>query len=110
MPANRSPIRMDTIKRRDREDTGDNQARPDEMGSGDAEPTVDSTSFGGTGSISHSSSDRFDPAQELADVDGMETMLPNDGRLGLTNVGNVPADDWAADEGETRTAEEGPDR
>ncbi len=99
-----------TIKRGDREDTGDNEARPDEMGAGDAEPTVDSTALGGSSSISHPSSDRFDPVEELVDTDGMETMLPTDGRLGLTNVGNVPADDWAADTGETRTAEEGPDR
>ena len=101
---------MSTIKRGDREDTGDNEARPDEMGSGDAQPTMDPTGFGGETSISHPSSDRFDPADELADMDGMETMLPTDGRLGLTNVGNVPADDWAADTGETRTAEEEPDR
>ena len=101
---------MDTIKRGDREDTGPNEARPDETGSGNAEPIVDPTSFGATSSIRHSSSDRFDPAAELADADGMETMLPNDGRLGLTNIGNVPPDDWAADTGETRTAEEDADR
>ncbi len=94
----------------DREDTGDNEARPDEMGSGDAQPTVDPTSFGGTSSSRHPSSDRFDPEEELHDVDGMETMLPTDSRLGLTNVGNVPADDWAADTGPTRTAEEEPNR
>jgi hypothetical protein len=93
-------------KRGDRQDTGDNEARPDEMGTRDAQATVDPTSFGGTSSIRHSSSDRFDPVEELRDSDGMETMLPTDGRLGLTNVGNVPADDWAADIGPTRTAEE----
>ncbi|HEX4166940.1 MAG TPA: hypothetical protein VHZ55_15855 [Bryobacteraceae bacterium] len=93
-----------------REDFGDNEARPDELGSGDAEATVDPTSFGGTTSIKHPSSDRFDPKEELRDMDGMETMLPTDGRLGLTDVGDVPADDWAADTGETRTAEEEPDR
>lgn len=98
------------IKRGDREDTGHNEARPDEMGSGDAQPTVDPTSFGGTTSIRHPSSDRFDPEAELEDLDGMETMLPTDGRLGLTDVGDVPADDWAADSGPTRTAEEGDDR
>ncbi len=93
-----------------RDDFGDNEARPDELGSGDAEPTVDSTSFGGTSSIRHPSSDRFDPEEELRDQDGMETMLPTDGRLGLTNIGNVPADDWAADTGDTKTAEEEPNR
>lgn len=88
-----------SIKRGDREDTGDNEAQPDEMGSGDVQPTVDPTSFGGVTSIRHPSSDRFDPQAELQDVDGMETMLPTDGRLGLTDVGDVPADDWAAGHG-----------
>ena len=94
------------IKRGDRLDTGDNQARPDEIGSGDAQATGDPTSFGAVNSFRHPSSDRFDPVAELSDVDGMESMLPDDGRLGLTNVGTVPADDWAADTGPTRTAEE----
>jgi hypothetical protein len=94
------------IKRHDREDTGDNEARPDEMGTGDARATGDPASLGGTSSIRYPSSDRFDPTEELRDVDGMETMLPTDGRLGLTNVGDVPADDWAANTGPTRTAEE----
>ena len=98
------------IQHINREDSEDNEARPDEMGSGDAQATVDPTSFGGTTSIRHSSSDRFDPEEELRDLDGMETMLPTDGRLGLTNVGDVPADDWAADTGPTRTAEEERDR
>ena len=95
-----------SIKRGDREDTGDNEARPDEMGSGDAQPTGDPTSFGGTTSIRHPESDRFYTEDELRDLDGMETMEPTDGRLGLTNIGDVPADDWAADSGPTRNAEE----
>ena len=99
-----------SINRGDREETGDNEARPDEMGSGDAQPTGDPTSFGGTTSIRHPSSDRFDQTEELRDMDGMEVMIPTDGRLGLTDVGDVPADDWAADTGETRTAEEEPNR
>ncbi len=37
-----------SINRGGREDTGDNEARPDEMGSGPAQPTADPTSFGGT--------------------------------------------------------------
>lgn len=93
------------IHRGGRSDTGDDEARPDELGSGDAQPTVDPTSFGGTTSIRHSESDQFDPKEELGDQDGMETMLPTDGRLGLTNVGNKPADDWAADTGPTRSNE-----
>jgi hypothetical protein len=96
------------IHRGDREDTGDNEARPDEMGSGFAQPTVDPTSFGGTTSIRHPTSDRFDIESELGDDDGFEVMEPTDGRLGLTNVGDTPADDWAADTGPTRTPESEP--
>jgi hypothetical protein len=93
------------IHRGDREDTGDDEARPDEMGSGWAVPTVDPTAFGGTSSISHPTSEHFDIEDEIRDNDGMEVMLPTDGRLGLTNIGDTPADDWAADTGETRTPE-----
>jgi hypothetical protein len=91
------------IQRGDREDTGDNQARPDEFGSGPAFPAVDPTSFGGTTSIRHPSSGRFDVEQERRDNDGIEVVEPTDGRLGLTNVNDVPSDDWAADSEETRT-------
>lgn len=98
------------IHRGDRSDTGDDEAQPDEMGSGPAQPTVDPTAFGGTTSIRHPESDRFDPKDELEDYEGMETMLPTDGRLGLTNVGNKPADDWAADTGPTRNNEGEPER
>jgi hypothetical protein len=98
------------IHRGDRSETGDEEAQPDELGSGYAQPTVDPTSLGGTSSISHPESDRFDPKDELLDEDGMETMLPTDGRLGLTNVGKKPADDWAADTGPTRSNEGEPKR
>ena len=94
----------------DPEEIEDNEARPDELGSGPAEPTIDPTAFGGTSSIGHSSSDRFSVEDELTDTDGMEVMMPEDGRLGLTDVGNVPADDWAANTGPTRDAEQEPDR
>lgn len=92
-----------SISRGDREDTGDNEARPDEMGSGPAQATGDPTSFGGTSSIRHSSSSRFSVEEELRDYDGIEVVEANDGRLGLTNVNDVPPDDWAADTGETKT-------
>lgn len=88
-----------SIQRGDRHDTGDNQARPDELGSGPAQPTVDPTSFGGTSSIRHASSARFSVEEELRDYDGIEVVEASDGRLGLTNVNDVPADDWAADTG-----------
>lgn len=90
------------IHRGDREETGDEEARPDELGSGFAQPTVDPTAFGGTSSIRHPTSGHASIEDELRDYDGMEVMEPSDGRLGLTNVNDVPADDWAADTGETK--------
>lgn len=93
------------IHRGDREDTGDNEARPDELGSGPAQPTVDPTAFGGTSSIRHAENARFSVEEELRDYDGMEVVEATDGRLGLTDIGDVPPDDWAADTGETRTPE-----
>lgn len=93
------------LQRGDREDTGGNEARPDELGSGPAQPTVDPTSFGATSSIRHPASSRFSVEEELHDYDGIEVVEPTDGRLGLTNVDHTPADDWAADTGETRVPE-----
>lgn len=87
------------IHRGDREDFGDNEARPDEMGSGPAHPTTDPTSFGGTSSIRHRTTTGFDIDEELRDNDGIEVMEATDGRLGLTDIGDVPPDDWAADTG-----------
>jgi hypothetical protein len=100
-----------SIKRGDRADTGDNQARPDELGSpDDAQLTGDPTSFGANSSIRHADSDTFNFEDELRDNDGFEAMLPEDGRLGLTNIGNKPADDWAADTGPTHSTDEMPER
>lgn len=93
------------IQRGDREDSGDNEARPTETGSGPAEPTVDPTSLGGTSSIRRSPAAPFDAEEEVRENDGMEVVEPTDGRLGLTNIGDVPADDWAADTGPTKTPE-----
>jgi hypothetical protein len=97
-----------SIQRGDRTDTGDNEARPDETGSGPAQPTADPTSFGGASSIRRPSGGRFDVEQERQDSDGIEVVEPTDGRLGLTNIGNEPPDDPIADAGETRTAESEP--
>lgn len=93
------------IQRGDREDTGDNEARPDELGSGPAQPTVDPTAFGGTTSIRHASTSPFSVEEELRDYDGIEVMEANDGRLGLTNFEDAPPEDWAADTGETKAPE-----
>jgi hypothetical protein len=90
-----------SINRGDRDDTGDNEARPTEKGSGPAHSTVDDTGFGAETSISHPTSHGFDLEDERADLDGIEIMEVDDGRLGLTNTKRVPADDWAADTGET---------
>jgi hypothetical protein len=94
-----------SINRGDREDTGDNEARPDEMGSGPAQPTADPTSFGGTSSIRHPSSDPSGRQQEVFEDDSFEIVEATDGRLGLTNIGDKPAEDWAADSGPTATPE-----
>ncbi|HEX4807990.1 MAG TPA: hypothetical protein VH325_03625 [Bryobacteraceae bacterium] len=83
---------------------GDNQARATEKGSGPAMPTVDPTGFGGETSIRHATSEEtFDTNAELHDTDGFEVERADDGRLGLTGTDQVPADDWAADTGETKT-------
>lgn len=83
---------------------GDNEARPTEKGSGPAQPTVDPTSFGGERSIRHAvSEETFDTDAELHDNGGFEVEPVDDGRLGLTDTDRVPADDWAADTGETKT-------
>ncbi len=52
-------------------------------------------------SISHPTSGHFDLESERDNLDGIEIMQADDGRLGLTNTPRVPADDWAADTGET---------
>jgi hypothetical protein len=41
------------------------------------------------------------------DLDDLTVLEADDPTLGLTNIGDVPADDWAADTGPTRTAEAG---
>jgi hypothetical protein len=93
------------IGRGDRADTGDDRAGPTEKGSGPALPTVDDSAFGGESSIGRPPSRNFDVEEEREATDGIEIMLPDDGRLGLTDYGNIPADDWAADTGETKNPE-----
>jgi len=94
-----------SIHRGDRQETGDNEAQPTETGSGPARPTADPTSLGGTTSSRRPPSGGFDADEELRDNYGMEVVEPTDGRLGLTNVGDVPPDDWAADTGPTKSPE-----
>ena len=99
MAANDSSTRRGT-----RDKNEDNQARLTEQGSGSAHSTGDPSSLGGTTSVEQPPT-HFDVEQERSDIDGIEVMEPTDGRLGLTNVANQPPDDWAADTGETHTAE-----
>jgi hypothetical protein len=40
-----------------------------------------------------------------ADIEDLTVLSADDPSLGLTNYGEVPADDWAADTGPTRSAE-----
>jgi hypothetical protein len=96
------------IRRGDRQETGDDEAQPTETGSGPAMPTVDPTSLGGTTSIRQPPPIGFDANEELRDNYGMEIVEPTDGRLGLTNIGDVPPDDWAADTGPTKSPESEP--
>jgi hypothetical protein len=96
------------IDRGDRQETGDDEARPTETGSGPARPTADPTSLGGTTSIRQPPVTGFDADEELRDNYGMEVVEPTDGRLGLTDIGDVPADDWAADTGPTKSPESEP--
>ena len=77
-----SPDLNNPLHRGSGEETGDNEARPDELGSGDAQPTVDATAFGGTSSIRHATSDHFGMEREELDSDGFEVMLPTDAGWG----------------------------
>jgi hypothetical protein len=82
----------------------DNEARPTEKGARPAQPTVDPAGFGGETSIRHETSEEgFDAETELHENDGFEVEQAEDGRLGLTNTDRVPAEDWAADIGATKT-------
>jgi hypothetical protein len=47
-----------------------------------------------------------DGASSAGDVDDLNIVTANDPKLGLTNRGNKPAEDWAADTGPTRNPEQ----
>ena len=64
-----------------RTDMGDNEARPSERPPGHVSST--------------------------AEIDDLNIVDATDNSLGLTNVGDVPPDDWAADTGPTRSPEAG---
>lgn len=62
-------------------------------------------SLRGTTSIRHPSNDSSDLEQEVRKDDSFEIVDATDGRLGLTDVANKPAEDWAANTGPTRNPE-----
>jgi hypothetical protein len=72
------------IKRGDSAETGDEEAAPTEG----AEPD-----------------DQTDLLAQ-ADLDDLTVLDAEDPTLGLTDIGGVPADDWAANTGPTHSAEE----
>jgi hypothetical protein len=102
------------IKRGDRADTGDEQARPndgvDQGGSGVegggsndvGHPTADASALGGTRTIDTDPSGRLSGDDDLTELDVRGGSDPS---LGLTNVGGQAPEDWAADTGPTRTGE-----
>ena len=99
------------IKRGDRADTGDLEARPNadasRAGSGSASPghvTGDPSSLGTEGpGASELDGTPLDTGD--TELDELTVLDAEDPDLGLTNIGDVPADDWAADTGPTHTGE-----
>ena len=110
------------IKRGDRADTGDNQARPNDgtgpwgsgVGGGEGRdsqgfPTADPSSEGarsGTGSSVGLASNDEEDSLGSSDLDDLDVRDASDPSLGLTDIGAVPPKDWAANTGPTRSAEE----
>lgn len=104
------------IKRGDRADTGDEKARPtdgvSEAGSGvrggDSDdvghPTANPSSLGGTSSFHDSGMARLGGDGDLEDLTVHGGSDPD---LGLTDVGDRPPEDWAANTGPTRSGEAG---
>lgn len=102
------------IRRGDRADTGDLEARPTE-GVGRAGSGVPGGAGGANGNPT-AATDALDAPLDngLAEIGGdsdLEDLTvhnASDPELGLTNIGEVPAGDWAADTGATRTGESSP--
>lgn len=115
------------IKRGDRADTGDEEARPtdgvSERGSGvwggaDPGPSGHPTGTGENwdpqdsllSGVADESYDRFDTPENQPrageDLGDLTVLDADDPTLGLTNIGDKPAEDWAADTGPTHSNEE----
>jgi hypothetical protein len=78
--SNYTSANLGGIKRGDGDETGDLAARP--MATSKPKKPADS------------------------DLEGLTVMDADDPDLGLTDIGDIPPDDWAADTGPTRSAEE----
>ena len=102
------------IRRGDRADTGDLEARPNE-GVGPDGSGVPGGDGGATGhptanpdALAAGDTYTSTGIAELSgdsDLEDLTIHAASDPDLGLTNVGDVPPDDWAADTGPTRTGE-----
>ncbi len=104
------------IKRGDRAETGDLEAQPNEgtsrAGSGvhgggsgsEGHVTADSSSLGTEGpGASELDGTPLDTGD--TELDELTVLDASDPDLGLTNIGDVPPDDWAADTGPTHSGE-----
>jgi hypothetical protein len=110
------------IRRGDRADMGDPEARPtdgvSEAGSGvqgggsdGGHPTADAGALGdsrviGEGALSGTPEAGEGWDEGSGDIGDLTVLDATNGSLGLTNIGSVPADDWAADTGPTHSGEE----
>ena len=100
------------IKRGDRAETGDLEARPNDgvsragsgVHGGGGHATADPSSLGTEGpGVSELDGTPLHTGD--TEVDELTVMDAADPDLGLTNVGDIPADDWAADTGPTHSGE-----
>jgi hypothetical protein len=80
------------VKRGERTDTGDEEARPNILNDGELPIPED---------------DAIGTFEEMPDPDAndMEEVTPYNPRSGVTNTGRRPPDDWAANTGPTQTPE-----
>ncbi|MBL8210344.1 MAG: hypothetical protein JNK87_06510 [Bryobacterales bacterium] len=96
------------IKRGDRKDTGDLEARPKEgVGRAGSGTRTGPNTGKVTGDASALAEGQSPAPSELTgaagqDLAGLTVHDALDPDLGLTNIGEVPPQDWAADTGETK--------
>ncbi len=98
----------------DRSETGDLEARPNE-GTGPGGSGVRGGDGGASGNptastdaLSDASTDDTMGVAELSgdsDLEDLTIHNADDPDLGLTDIGNIPAEDWAANTGPTRSGE-----